>query len=321
MAHGAFSPARGWRLAAGPASTRTLGIRITTVAHLPAFRKSFRLDPKADLRDVAIAVEAIYQANEVAMSYLGEIDPQENSTGLRIHSLLNLLGRVFEHAQAMLVSLATGSPASSEALARIVVEGSVNIAYLAAKGNAATLIRFFRTWLREHERKLSEWKVEVVNEPYGARVTSMIDERQQLVVGLAAYLDQVEENCSLKNAQDVPDWPKSLFKRFEALGRQTDYYESYHRLSGSSHISGEDTLTWLLALEFPDEKKHQLAVEAWAYSTMMTRIACTFFIDAVASSVIAYGRVENADLRACKQSLARAVVEIAKRAGVPNLAH
>lgn len=290
------------------------------MAYLSTFRKSFRLDPKADLRDVAIAVEAIYQANEAAMSYLGEIDPQENSTGFRIHSLLNLLGRIFEHAQAMLVALATGSPASSEALARIVVEGSVNVAYLAAKGNAATLIRFFRAWLREHARKLSEWKAEIANEPYGARVTSMIEERQQLVVGLMTYLDQVEEDCSLKNVQDVPDWPNSLFKRFEALGRQTDYYESYHRLSGSSHISGEDTLTWL-ALDLPQEWRRQLAVEAWAYSTMMTRIACTFFIDAVASSVIAYGRLENSDLHVCKDSLAKAVAEIAKQAGVSNLSH
>ena len=288
------------------------------MAHLPAFRKFFRLDPKTDLRNISIAVKAIYQANEIAMSYLGEIDPQENSTGFRIHSLLNLLGRVFEHAQAMLVALATRSPASSEALARIVVEGSVNVSYLAAKGNAGTLIRFFRTWLREHERKLSEWKTEIAHESYGARVTSMIEERQQLVVGLTTYLDHVEEHCSLKNIEDVPDWPKSLFKRFEALGRQTDYYESYHRLSGSSHISGEDTLTWLLALDLPTEKKHALAVEAWAYSTMMTRIACTFFIDAVASSVIAYGRLENADLRACKESLGKAVAEIAKQAGVSH---
>ena len=291
------------------------------MTHLPTFRKRFQLNPKADLRVIAIAVEAIYQANEIAVSFLGEIDPQENRSGFRIHSLLNLLGRIFEHAQAMLVALATRSPASSEALARIVVEGSVNVAYLAVKGNAATLIHFFRAWLREHERKLSEWKIEIANAPYCAKVTSMIDERQQLVIGLATYVDRVEEHCSLKNVQDVPDWPKSLFRRFEALGRQTDYYESYHRLSGSSHISGEDTLTWLLALDLPTEKRHQLALEAWAYSTMMTRIACTFFIDAVASCVIAYGRLENADLQACKDSLTKAVAEIAKQAGVPNTPH
>jgi hypothetical protein len=287
------------------------------VASLPAFRKAFRLDPKADLRDVAVAVEAIYEAHEVAISYLGEIDPQENSTGFRIHSLLNLLGRVFEHAQAMLVALATRSPASSEALARIVVEGSVNIMYLAVKGNASTLICFFRTWLREHERKLAEWKDQIADKPYGPRIASMIEARQQVVLGLTTYVDQIEENCSLNVDQNSPDWPKSLYKRFEGLGRQTDYYESYHRLSGSSHITGEDTLTWLLALDLPAAARHQLSAEAWAYSTMMTRIASSFFLDAVAATVIAYGRSENADLRASKDALATAVHEIAKKAGVP----
>lgn len=286
--------------------------------YLPSFRKTFRLDQKADLREVAIAVESVYEANEIAVSYLGEIDPQENSTGLRIHALLNLLGRVFEHAQAMLVALATGSPASSEALARIVVEGSINIAYLATKGNSATLVRFFRTWLTEHERKLNDWKAEISAAPYAARVTAMIEERRQLVAGLSAYVDQVEEHCSLKEAKVVPEWPKSLFKRFEALGRQTDYYESYHRLSGASHLTGEDTITWLLAMELPSDQKHQLALEAWAYSTMMSRIASTFFIDAAASLVVAYGRTENADLLHCKKSLSKAVVEIAQKAGVPS---
>ncbi len=33
MAHGAFSPARGWRLAVGPASTRTLGLRWQQFVH------------------------------------------------------------------------------------------------------------------------------------------------------------------------------------------------------------------------------------------------------------------------------------------------
>lgn len=287
------------------------------MAYVPKFRKAFRLDAKADLRNVATAVEAIYCANQIALDYLGEIDPQENSAGFRIHSLINLLGRVFEHAQAMLIALATGSPSSSEALARIVVEGSVNVTYLALKGNAATLAIFFREWLNEHDRKLTKWKSEIEGEPYFGRVSVMIEERRQVVVGLSAYLDQVEENCSLKTVQAVPEWPKSIFKRFEALGRQTDYYESYHRLSGASHITGEDTLTWLLALDLPREQQQKLAVEAWAYSTMMTQIASDFFVDAVASAVIAYGRTENDDLRICKTNLGKSVTEIAQKAGVP----
>ena len=283
------------------------------------FRKRFRIDSRADLRDVAIAVDAIYKAFTVASEYLENIEPGSDSRlGYRLHTLLNLLGRVFEHAQGMLVALATGSPSSSEALGRIVVEGSVNLAYLAAQGGTGTIIRFFRDWLQEHRKRLAAWKTEVQGKPYAARVLSMISEREQMVDGLVAYVDAVETQLGLQGSADGADWPKSLFARFEALGRQSDYYESYHRLSGASHLTAEDTLTWLVSLEMPDEKKQKVGVEAWAYSTMMTRIAATFFIDAAAACVIAHGRTENDDLMACKLSLTKAVMEISKKAGVPD---
>jgi hypothetical protein len=132
------------------------------------------------------------------------------------------------------------------------------------------------------------------------------------------YPQLQNQNATIRPGSILNRQGGSKFNRRRQLGRQTDYYESYHRLSGSSHISGEDTLIWLLSLDLPAEKKHQLALEAWAYSTMMTQLACTFFIDAAASSVIAYGRVENTDLSACRDSLAKAVGEIAKQAGVPT---
>lgn len=290
-----------------------------TARAIAEFRKRFQIDARADLREVAVAVEAIYKAFALASEHLGNIEPGADSRlGYRLHTLVNLLGRNFEHAQAMLVALATGSPSSSEALGRIVVEGSVNLAYLALNGGARTIIHFFRDWLQEHRKRLTAWKTEIEGAPYAARVLSMIGEREEMVNGLAAYVDSVESHLGLQGVTDGAAWPKTLFARFEALGRQTDYYESYHRLSGASHLTAEDTLTWLVSLEMPDERKHQLAVEAWAYSTMMTRIAATFFIDAAAACVIAHGRKKNDDLNECKLSLTKAVLEISKKAGVPD---
>jgi len=78
------------------------------MTYIPAFRKTFKIDKKADLRNATVAVDALYKADEIATSYLGDIDPKDNSTGFRIHALLNLLGRIFEHAQAMIVSVSTG---------------------------------------------------------------------------------------------------------------------------------------------------------------------------------------------------------------------
>jgi hypothetical protein len=287
------------------------------MAHVPRFRKAFKIDQKADFEDAAVAIEAIHEADEIAVSYLGDIDPKDNSTGFRIHTLLNLLGRVFEHAQAMLVSVSTGSPASAEALARIVVEGSVNVMYLATLGDSATLIRFFRSWLGEHDRKLTEWKQTIQGEEYANRVSSMIEERRKVVTALEDYLNQVEIQCAIDTSTSEAEWPKALFRRFAALGRETDYYESYHRLSGASHVTGEDTLTWLIAMNMPIEQRQRMGKEAWAYSIMMTRIASMFFVDAVAACVISYGRASNDDLHGCKRSLAEAVNKIAREAGVP----
>ncbi|MNJ57585.1 hypothetical protein D3C77_531790 [compost metagenome] len=194
----------------------------------------------------------------------------------------------------------------------------MNIMYLATIGNSSTLIQFFRSWLHEHGRKLSEWKETIRDESYAEKVLAMIDERSDFIQSLEKYVGHVETQALIEPVDKSTEWPKSLFKRFEAMGRKTDYYESYHRLSGASHLTGEDTILWLISLEIPIEQKVNMAKEAWAYSTMMTRIASTFFVDAAAACVIGFGRKNNDDLQQIKQSLARSVHEIAKEAGVPQ---
>lgn len=283
------------------------------------FRHQFYIDACADLHDVSVAVEAIYQAFEIASGHLEHIDPGANSSlGFRLRALINLLGRNFEQTQAMLVALATGSPASAEALGRIVVEGSVNLTYLAKCDHSGTYIRFFRQWLQGHRNKLASWRAGVEGGPHSSRVLPMINVRRELVDRLTRYVDDLEMFLALKGVKDIPDWPAKLFTRFEALGRQEDYYTSYHRLSGASHITAEDTLTWLISLDLSDEKRSQLGIEARAYSTMMTIIAATFFVDAAAACAIMNGRTNNDDLLDCKRKLFEAVVALSEKAGVPQ---
>ena len=59
--------------------------------------------------------------------------------------------------------------------------------------------------------------------------------------------------------------------------------------------------------------------EAWAYSTMMSRIVCTFFVEAIAACVIAYGRQDNEDLSSIRRVLAKGVHELSKSAGIPKV--
>jgi hypothetical protein len=286
--------------------------------YLSAFRKAFKIDKKANLVDVAVAVEAVYACDDITTQFLADIEPVNNREGFRIHSLLNLMGRTFEHTQAMLVAIGTGSPASAEALARIVVEGSVNVMYLAANGDAGTLVRFYRSWLTEHDRKLTEWKQRIQAEKLITKISAMIEARRSVVHGLGHFLDQVQSQCEIDVSTPTSEWPKSLFHRFQAIGRETDYYEIYHRLSGSSHITGEDTLSWLLAMQQPElASRRKFGQEAWAYSIMMTRFASLFFIDAALVCCHSYGMVPSQEMEAHRVSLYRAIDEIASCAGVP----
>lgn len=285
--------------------------------YISNFRKSFKIDKKANLIESAVAIESCAKADKILNDYLGEYEPKDNNEGFRIRSLLNLISRVYEHAQGMLVAISTGSPASAEALARVVLEGSINIMYLAERGDSATLIKFFQSWLNEHNRKLNEWKQKILQGPNAEEISTMIEERRKVITILDEFVKKIETQCFIDISNPETDWPKSLYKRFEILGRETDYYESYHRLSGASHITGEDTLMWLMFMQASPEHKIKAGKEAWAYSTMMTRIASIFFVDTAFACVKAYGRESNKDLYQCRLELQLAIHKIARQAGVP----
>lgn len=286
--------------------------------HLQNFRKKYQLSPKADLSSVSVAVESLCEANDIAYEFLANIDPKDSKEGFVIHTHLNILGRIFEQTMGMLVCIATQCFTSSEAVSRVVVEGSINLIYMASKGNESTLIGFIDSWLIEHKKKLEELKSNMHGKNYEVSVNSMIDERLQLMGMFENLVNGIVSQCGITRKPHREVWPKSLFDRFSTLGRETDYYESYHRLSGSSHLSGEDTLIWHMTLDASLEQKIKVGKEAVAYSTMMSRIASTFFIDAATACSLYHGHKSPAEFEKLKNDLIKSIAEIAKAAGVPT---
>jgi len=112
------------------------------MSHLQHFRKYYRLSPQADLSSVSIAIESTCEANDIAFNFIGNIENKINADGLAVHSHLNIIGRIFEQAQGMLVCIATRCPTSSEAIARVVIEGSVNLMVSDHQGKQLYIDRF-----------------------------------------------------------------------------------------------------------------------------------------------------------------------------------
>ena len=286
--------------------------------NLHKFRKHFQLSPKADLGAVAVAVDSVYKANELALNFIGNIDNKTDKDGFLVHSHLNIMGRIFEQTLGMLVCIATRCPTSSEALARIVVEGSINLIYMTQKGDSSTLVGFLESWLVEHERKLNEWKNKLAGHKYELHVVKMINERLSLLSYHRIFLNQIIEKCGIERKPHREVWPKSLYKRFCEIGRETDYYESYHRLSGSSHISGEDTLSYLLTLNVDETYRYRVGQEAVSFSIMMSRIASLFFIDAASACCVKHGIDGVQEFEDLKSRLVVSISEISDAAGVPK---
>jgi hypothetical protein len=178
------------------------------------------------------------------------------------------------------------------------------------------LLNFMHSLLSEHNKKLSDWR-DLIAENATPDVLERIQTRQDLLGPLNAYLDLAEAHCGLMAERASSPWPKQLLQRFQALGRHEDYFECYHRLSGACHLTGEHTISYLLSQEADQELRHRLAVEAWAYSRMMTMFSSLFFLDAAAACAESFG----GSIPSLKQHRVRIVLKIAKIApteGVPN---
>jgi len=286
--------------------------------HVSEFRKAFKIDKKTDLSGLVVMIDAIYNAMEFGHNAMWKPDWPTPEVGFRVQSLTNLLARTFEHAQAMVVATATGSPASSEVLGRTVIEASVNVMYLVEKGDGGTLLNFMHTWLAEHTKKLTDWRSHIEQTSPSSDLVGRIDSRKDMLDSLRDYLAGVEIHCDLQAARANSPWPKQLLQRFQALGLDDEYFEYYHRLSGACHLTSEDTISYLISLEESDEFKVRLAKEAWAYSKMMTMFACLFFVNAASACARVFGE-SSSSLNDDRMKLVRQIMDMAPAAGVPNV--
>jgi len=290
--------------------------------YISEFIKQHNISNSANLKSISVSVECIREANELAFNHIAYIDNKTEEEGFVVHTHINLIGRLLEQAEGMLACIATNSPTSSEVLGRVVVEGSINLMFMSLKGNEKTILAFMKTWTNEHLRKLNEWKEKIKEKEYGVRVGKQIDARIEVVNMYELYVDTLIKNFSADESVFKNIWPKSLYKRFEAIEKEEAYYENYHRLSGSAHITAEDTLIFLMSLSMDDDQKVKLAEEAWAYSIMMSQLSSIIFIDALITCCIRHGLYEGPEfdrLLELKKNLSKEVEVISNAAGVPQI--
>ena len=248
------------------------------------FCTSHSLDPNGDYSNIVVPLRAATECHDLASSILSKAinnSPRENVISIAYG---NIVARIHEHSEAMLVCIATNSFASAEVLARVVVESSINLSYQAKHGLEAPLIAYFKRWLSSHAQTLKNWKEHEKDMGDPDDTAKIVEARIQWLEELRAFLDSLIEELGLDEGNSPNAWPREIFKRFEGVGKKGAYYTSYHRLSSASHVLAEDTLLYLKAFSQSDVKVLQeLGEMAIHYSVMMTYIATIFMVQAFES--------------------------------------
>ena len=279
--------------------------------HFAGYVEAHSLDSSGDYEHIKSTVIAVVKANEAAHKSLADIDSKTNRQGFVIQAHLNLIGRLGELAEGMLAALATNCFAASEALARVVVEGSINLMFLSNHTHDTTLLGYIESWVTEHDRKLTKWRDDLLQTAPNAEPLKQVEKRISMLEGHKQLLEQFVLQFGLKRVPIRDAWPKRLFDRFSRLGKEHDYYSTYHRLSSASHLAAEDTLTWPISLGVGNPALHEaLGKEAIAYSIMMSRVAGMYYIESLAMCCASHGMIEDEPFASSLETLATAIREI-----------
>ncbi|HSY17812.1 MAG TPA: DUF5677 domain-containing protein [Candidatus Acidoferrales bacterium] len=274
------------------------------------------------------AVVALDKAHQIfSSSFDGAPEPKETSGMVRC-ALENLSNRLYEQAAGMLVCLGTGSAAAAETVARTVIEGAMNLQFIASGNHEAKLFAFFYQYIQEHDRKLRDWQQlenSRLQTPGRTEILAAIAARLKAHQLVSDFVKGLGKGFGYDQPATVAQyWPGSLYKRCEQMDKTGDYLTSYHRLSASSHINAEETIRWLIGIHQsavgPDsEIQLKLSIETVSFSAMMTRIAVVHYIEAnIVASQALDAKCDQAMVQEIMAKLYKSIVDIASAAGSPN---
>ena len=238
------------------------------------------------------AIVALELARPLFVTALDQAPLPKETSGLVVRTFENISDRLYEQAAGMLVCLGIGSSGAAETLARTVIEGALNLCFIAAADHEARLLAFFQQFLQEHRRQLVEWQDHVIKAaatPASGRTSPLLSDITRTLSAhdqMSEFVRKLARGFGFEKLVEMSKyWPRSFHKRCEQIGKSSDYLTSYHRLSASTHLNAEETLRWVLGFYVTGtgrdpECQRKLGAETVFFAAMMTRIAVKHYIEA-----------------------------------------
>ena len=160
-----------------------------------------------------------------------------------------LLQRMYEravgHAGACLVLLTNQRYAAAEALCRTLVESSVNLYYCSVGNSIGTILSFFKNHIEIERKQNRSWRSEVSSSALVEQEKLVhfahIDHKDGVLESYERALQVIFQQIGYQYSEGSDIWP-SIFDRFKAIGKETDYRTVYAALWSQAHSDPEDLL-------------------------------------------------------------------------------
>jgi Family of unknown function (DUF5677) len=144
-----------------------------------------------------------------------------------------MLDRTFEYAEGSICAYITGSTASSEVIARTVIESAINLLFiLVDKRDGNHFTRYLSHYFSNEEKEIDKWlsllygQDKDVKEVHQAAAT----QKQMTLVGLKTYINHALLELGLPTTDKAhKKWP-NISERFQFLGLELDYRTVYAAL-------------------------------------------------------------------------------------------
>lgn len=212
--------------------------------------------------------------------------------------LLQCVYRLREHLLSLLLVHVRAFPSSAEALSRVVVETSVNVAYLCVGERLERFNEYFADYIERERTENRKWQKESDSiSAAGKEIQNRQIRRKNKA--LDTYEDLLSEVYGQmgRSYNKGKRWPNA-FERFRALGKQLGYRTVYAALSSQVHNDAEDLLNVFLVRSMDPTGRGKEAVEdeRWSFGRGMVLVALSEAGFAFAFTTATFGSREQTEM-------------------------
>ena len=206
----------------------------------------------------------------------------------RVFALIRaMLERTSSHVFANIIATMTGSGFTVEAIARVIIEASVNVTYILKSDPPANLVRYLYSHVDKERKELEQW-LRSLHELTGDELTyhqNRIATKERLLQDFEQITAQLAEDVGIQASQRA--WP-SIAERFRAIGKEVEYRTVYASLCSQVHGDAED----IFNVHLVESMQMAGLAESMAMgNTMFQRTALRFSMIYFMQAVSAFAKV------------------------------